>query len=512
MSLEVLAQITPAIVRELAESQKVCVRPLVRRVLDRDSGADQQVAIPCGSTRETVCGPCAAKARVLRMQQCAEGWHRTREPEPREPSEGQEQIMDDNGADEIDGAEDASVDRRVRSTRRRDDAVGLPKKPAEDRTVGQVFTAPDGKEYRPSMFLTLTLGSYGAVRDGVPVDPARYDYRRAALDAIHFPKLIDRFWQNLRRCAGFKVQYFATIEPQARLAPHLHAAIRGAVSRETLRQVFRATYVQVWWPSFDVPVYADPDSLPVWDGQGDYLDPDTGQVLPTWGEALDATMADEDAEPVHVLRFGRQADMRGIIAPSAEADRAIRYLTKYLSKSISDPLDVAPASFDLEQPANTARETHIARMVAELRYLPCSPRCANWLRYGVQPENRRAGMLPGGCRLKAHDREHLGLGGRRVLVSRQWSGKTLQAHKADRATVVREALLTAGVVAPEVERMAADVLSADGLPRFVWCDEKLDSATYVQVILASIAERHRWQAQYDQAKAETLSATGEQPP
>ena len=46
-------------------------------------------------------------------------------------------------------------------------------------------------------------------------------------DALHFPKLVDRFWQNLRRCAGYQVQYFATIEPQRRLAPHLHAAIRG---------------------------------------------------------------------------------------------------------------------------------------------------------------------------------------------------------------------------------------------------------------------------------------------
>ncbi|WP_328823625.1 hypothetical protein [Microlunatus kandeliicorticis] len=30
-------------------------------------------------------------------------------------------------------------------------------------------------------------------------------------------------------------------------------------------------------------------------------------------------------------------------------------------------------------------------------------------------------MRAGDCSSKAHDREHLGLGGRRVLVSRQWS-------------------------------------------------------------------------------------------
>jgi hypothetical protein len=43
-----------------------------------------------------------------------------------------------------------------------------------------VFTAPDGKRYRPSMFLTLTCDSYGKVGDdGTPADPASYDYTRA---------------------------------------------------------------------------------------------------------------------------------------------------------------------------------------------------------------------------------------------------------------------------------------------------------------------------------------------
>ena len=63
----------------------------------------------------------------------------------------------------------------MRSTRRRQDAPDLPRVPMANRTVGRVFTTPDGKEYRPSMFLTLTLPSYGPVRPGtgVPVDPAQ---------------------------------------------------------------------------------------------------------------------------------------------------------------------------------------------------------------------------------------------------------------------------------------------------------------------------------------------------
>jgi hypothetical protein len=41
-------------------------------------------------------------------------------------------------------------------------------------------------------------------------------------------------------------------------------------------------------------------------------------------------------------------------------------------------------------------------------------------------------MIPG-CRGKAHKPEHLGYAGRRVLVSRKWSNKTLTEHKQDRA-------------------------------------------------------------------------------
>jgi hypothetical protein len=57
-----------------------------------------------------------------------------------------------------------------------------------------MFTAPSGKSYRPSMFLTLTCDSYGKVNnDGTPVDPDACDYTRAARDALHFSALTDRF-------------------------------------------------------------------------------------------------------------------------------------------------------------------------------------------------------------------------------------------------------------------------------------------------------------------------------
>ena len=183
----------------------------------------------------------------------------------------------------------ARPDRRHRSTRRRQDAPDLPRRKVTPRTVGKTYTAPDGKTFRPSMFVTLTCPSYGRVgEDGAPTDPAAYEYDRAARDALAFAALFDRFMQNLRRYLGYEVQYFAAVEPQRRLAPHVHIAMRGTVSRAELRRVLAATYHQVWWPSTTTVKY-DGDELPVWDeATGNYLDPATGEVLPTWDQALDA--------------------------------------------------------------------------------------------------------------------------------------------------------------------------------------------------------------------------------
>jgi hypothetical protein len=262
-------------------------------------------------------------------------------------------------------------------------------------------------------------------------------------------------------------------------------AVRGAIPRQILRQVVNATYHQLWWPSFDHPIYVE--RIPVWDGT-DYIDVDTGEVLPTWKQAMAQLDTDPDARPAHVVRFGEQLDMTGIDAGTDKADRVIRYLTKYLAKNIADTYT------DRDQ-ADSAYEAHIHRLYEQLRWLPCTPRCANWLRYGIQPKDAGPGLIPGRCSGKAHDRENLGLGGRRILVSRQWSGKTLTEHKADRATVVRQALLASGITAPEIERMAATVTLPEGTPRFVWTDTSLDLHSYVRVILASIAERLRWRAQ-----------------
>ena len=215
------------------------------------------------------------------------------------------------------------------------------------------------------MFITLTLPGYGRIVPGAgtPQNWREYDYHRAALDALHFPRLLDRWFQNLRRCAGYKVQYFGAVEGQRRLAPHFHVAIRGAVPRAVIKEVTRATYHQIWWPQMSRPVYVD--ELPVWDGM-DYLDPTTGEPLQTWASALAELDLDEDAQPAHVIRFGRQLDVQGLLAGTPDADRSVRYLTKYLTKAVGETY--------ADQAQDASYEAHIDRLHDEVRWLPCSPR------------------------------------------------------------------------------------------------------------------------------------------
>jgi hypothetical protein len=443
-------------VRAVAENHGACLRPIQLRRTNTDTGQVDQVLIPCGATLADVCPPCAERAKQLRASQCREGWHLDTEPIPDPPPpdevqamwlEHRAQVHADRDRAAQAGLDTAELDelitdldreiqrsglrgkadpgqprpRRQRSTRRRQDAPDLPKRNISPRTIGQTYTAPGGKTFRPSMFITLTCPSYGRVaEDGTPADPGSYDYQRAARDALHFAALFDRFIQNLRRVFGYGVQYFATIEPQKRLAPHVHIAIRGTVSRAELWQIIAATYHQVWWPSTDT-VRFEGDHLPVWhEPSGRYLHPETGVLLTDWDDALDAI--GEYGDPRHAARFGTKFDAQGVLAGSRDSGRCIGYLTKYLTKQLGD----------CHHSATDAQRDHVDRLTDALRYEPCSPTCANWLRYGIQPKNPRPGLVPGACKGKAHRRDHLGYAGRRVLVSRKWSGKTLADHRGDR--------------------------------------------------------------------------------
>jgi hypothetical protein len=520
-----LLALTGDVARQLAEDHGVCVRPLAMRRIDLTTGRVDVVPVPCGSTREDVCRPCSDKARRLRMAQCREGWHLEEEPvpSPAAPTEEQKQLTatradlhaaytraredgDEQTCEEIrDAVEELDAEIRAlgvrgrlepldppdrpavkRSTRRRQDAPNLPRRPVENRTVGRVY----GGRYRPSTFLTLTLDSYGRVDgDGAAIDPDAYDYRRAARDAIHFPRLVDRFWQNARRCVGWDVQYFGTVEPQKRGAPHFHAAIRGTIPRTELRAIAAATYHQVWWPPHDEIKYMG-DRLPRWDDRAKgFVDPDTREPLPTFDEACE----DLD-QPAHVVRFGAQVHVKGILGGTEEAGRHIGYLTKYLTKSVGQAAGLGADAIERQR-------EHARRLVAQLRITPCSPRCGVWLLYGIQPKGARLSTTPGQCKGKAHKPEHLGIAGRRVLVSRKWSNKTLDDHRAERAAFVRQLLDRAGV---------RPGYAVDDGP-YEWERTRPgddDVPTRPALLLHAISERQRWKADYEAAQL----VTGDPPP
>lgn len=526
-----------AVLRVLAEANGVCVRPLAIRRVDTDTGLSEVIEVPCGARMASKCKPCAERNRRLRIQQIRDGWHLTEEPTvaPEPPGQDVLSLVRLRAHLEFERAEaertakwqhipdldDAITQveetlateglrghltpkdrtpkpRKARSTKRRNDAPDLPRLPVDPKTVGRVYAARDGKTHRPSLLVTLTLGSYGPVhsairrgaylvpcecgerhgeRDellGTPIDPATYDYRRAALDAIHFARVLDRWWQNLRRAAGWNVQYAGAVELQRRLAPHAHFAIRGTIPRRLLKQVAAATYHHVWWPHFDKPKYTV-DRPPTWDTERNaYTDPRTGEPLTPWSEARD----EEDAEPAYVTRLGT-IDARGMEHGTRDSERAIRYVTKYLTKDIADHA----------KPRSDAQRAHFDRLHAELSTLPCSPSCANWLLYGIAPEGAKPGLVPGRCTGKVHQRHSLGFTGRRVLISRQWSNKTLADHRGDNRAWVQAILAGATgeqeTTEPDDKRRYVFELARPGDP---------DLPPLEHRILRAISTRTRWRA------------------
>ena len=197
--------------------------------------------------------------------------------------------------------------------------------------------------------------------------------------------------------------------------------MRGTVSRADLRRVLAATYHQVWWPDTSV-VRFDGGQLPVWDEPVGHLPrPGHRGSPPSWDDALDAIGKDE---PLHVARFGDRFDAQGVLAGSKDAARCIGYLTKYLTKQVAD----------CHQAASDAQQAHIDRLAEALRYRAVLAAVRELAPLRHPAEERPARPAPGACKGKAHRREHLGYAGRRVLVSRKWSGKTLADHRADRRT------------------------------------------------------------------------------
>jgi hypothetical protein len=98
-------------------------------------------------------------------------------------------------------------------------------------------------------------------------------------------------------------------------------------------------------------------------------------------------------------------------------------------------------------------------------------------------------LKAGFCKGRAHRRETLGFGGRRVLVSRKWSGMTLADHKHDQRQWV---LATLGLSAtdPEAVRYAWEPVKA-GDP---------DVAPLSHRLMRAVADRARWREALEAAR------------
>ena len=229
------------VVRDLAAEHGGCIRPVQLRRTDLHTGQVEQVLVPCGHTlaiglpvvrgarqdpagramprgmapghgtchhprrgrrRAADLGRAPGRPQQMHDQAQATAWTRTAAELDELAAELDEEITGSGVRGHVLPKRPA---RRHRSTRRRQDTPDLPRRAVDPRTIGKTYTAPDGKTFRPSMFLTLTCDSYGKVTaDGTPAYPDRYDYQRAARDALHFAALFDRLIQNLRRLARLR--------------------------------------------------------------------------------------------------------------------------------------------------------------------------------------------------------------------------------------------------------------------------------------------------------------------
>ena len=88
---------------------------------------------------------------------------------------------------------------------------------------------------RAPMFVIGAAGTLVSFSLPEQIDAGHVDFaRQLAAKAWAYAVAVERRYRGL---------------PRYRLAPHVHLAIRGTVSRTELRRVLAATYHQVWWPA-----------------------------------------------------------------------------------------------------------------------------------------------------------------------------------------------------------------------------------------------------------------------
>ncbi len=147
--------------------------------------------------------------------------------------------------------------------------------------VGRTFTTPDGKTYRPSMFLTLDPAQLrqshqhrGRVEPGQLRLPP-WPLGCAAFSEAAGPVLGEP--APLRRLQGAVLLHPRTATTPRPARPRSDPRFHPAAG--CLKQVIAATYVQLWWPGSTRPVY---DS-PCWADRVTSIRPADTSSRPAWG-------------------------------------------------------------------------------------------------------------------------------------------------------------------------------------------------------------------------------------
>ena len=232
----------------VAKLNGVCIRPVELRRLDTHTGAPNRSTSPaappspqCALLRHgprpaagPVPGRLAPRPRTSSNPTAATRrtavWVEFRGRRQARPRQGRRRGRHHRADDEADWAWTSEI---TRAGMRGNVLAGPAGQPLTARPGGARMppTCPSGRSghapsARPSPPRTADvpavdvrhahLPSYGKCRQRRhPGRPGHLRLPRAARDALHFSKLVDRFVQNLRRVVGYDVQYFATVEPQS---------------------------------------------------------------------------------------------------------------------------------------------------------------------------------------------------------------------------------------------------------------------------------------------------------
>ncbi|WP_371688602.1 replication initiator [Micromonospora sp. KC207] len=110
---------------------------------------------------------------------------------------------------------------------------------------------------------------------------------------------------------------------------------------------------------------------------------------------------------------GAQVDARGVMPGTGDAERTIRYVTKYITKNTGDCHRRPPTGNGHTSTGSGSNSG--------------SPRAPTGAPTGCStrpPKKAHAKLKPGRCKGKVHQRDTLGIGGRRTLI--RWLGELEQ--------------------------------------------------------------------------------------